>query len=164
MAASNVVMAWSQCSIEIGAVGEEGAMGLSLASIGHIKDKSATLEASEGEKLEMKATGGKTIAEEELEGEFVLKARVIEPDDAFYTTLGLGAVNELKYDVKTHVVSGYRSVKLSPKNTGATGIEAPKCSVKFHPGWSEEDGHFADMEFRILQATADVWYTRFKKA
>lgn len=162
--AETIIMAWSQCSIEIGAAGDAGAMGLSLESIGTIKDKSTTLEASEGDKLEMKATGGRTVAEEELEGDFVLKTRVIEPADALYTKLGLGAAASEKFNVKTHIVAGDWSVKLTPKNSGATGIEAPKCHVKFRPAWSEEEGHWADIEIRILQATSDVWYTRFKKA
>ena len=51
-------MSWSKCQIEIGKTGENDVMATSLKSVGVIKDKSSTLEASEGEALEAKATGG----------------------------------------------------------------------------------------------------------
>ena len=70
MAKKNIKMAWSKCTIEIGTTGGNGAMATSLTSIGTIKDKSSTLEPSDGETLEAKATGGETVAKEAQEGGF----------------------------------------------------------------------------------------------
>lgn len=85
MASKKKIMAWSECTIEIGKTGENDAMASSLTDIGVIKDKSSTLEPSDGDTLEAKATGGKTVAKEQLEGGFLLKTRVIEPDDELLT-------------------------------------------------------------------------------
>ena len=73
MANKKKIMAWSECTIEIGKTGADDAMAAALSSIGTIKDKSSTLEPSDGDTLEAKASGGKTVAKEQLEGGFVLK-------------------------------------------------------------------------------------------
>lgn len=53
-----IIMAWSKCTIEIAPTGADDAFnGTELKSIGVIKDKSTTLEPSDGDALEMKATG-----------------------------------------------------------------------------------------------------------
>lgn len=163
MASKKKIMAWSECTIEIGKTGESDAMASSLTDIGVIKDKSSTLEPSDGDTLEAKATGGKTVAKEQLEGGFLLKTRVIEPDDELLTILGIGAVSGEDFNVKTHVVDGDWSVRLTPKNVGAVGIKAPKTNISYKPGWSEEEGNYADIEFEILKGATDVWYSRFKK-
>ena len=163
MASKKKIMAWSECTIEIGKTGENDAMASSLTDIGVIKDKSSTLEPSDGDTLEAKATGGKTVAKEQLEGGFLLKTRVIEPDDELLTMLGIGAVSGDDFNVKTHVVDGDWSVRLTPKNVGAVGIKAPKTNISYKPGWSEEEGTYADIEFEILKGATDVWYSRFKK-
>ena len=158
------IMSWSKCTVEIGKTGENDAMATELTNIGTIKDKSSTLEASEGEALEAKATGGELIAKEVSEGSFQLKTRVIEPTDDLLTELGLGeAGTEGEFNVKTHVVEGDFSVKVTPKNVGAKGIKAPKCSITYTPGWSEEEGHYADLTFDILKGEADYWYSKFTK-
>ena len=166
MAKNKVIMAWSKCKIEIAASSEEETMPLSLTEIGKVKDKSTTLEAEDGETLEAKATGGEIIAEEELEGKYILKTRIIEPSDALYTTLGLGEADSQPegtpdFKVKTHVVSGQFAMQVTPKNKGAKGIKAPLCSVKFRPGTSEEEGNYADLELSILKTSAGDWYSRF---
>lgn len=163
MANKQKIMAWSECIIEIGKTAANDAMATSLSNIGVIKDKSSTLEPSDGDTLEAKASGGKTVAKEQLEGGFVLKTRVIEPDDELLTTLGLGAVAGEDFNVKTHVVDGDWSVRVTPKNVGAIGIKIPKTSIGYKPGWSEEEGNYADIEFEILKGASDVWYSRFKK-
>lgn len=163
MANKQKIMAWSECSIEMGKTAANDAMAASLSSIGVIKDKSSTLEPSDGDTLEAKATGGKTVAKEQLEGGFILKTRVIEPDDELLTLLGIGAVSGEDFNVKTHVVDGDFSVRVTPKNVGAVGIKAAKTNVIYKPGWSEEEGHYADLEFEILKGATDVWYSRFKK-
>lgn len=160
-----VVMSWSECSIKIGKTGVADAMSASLTSIGNIKDKSTTLESTEGEKLQAKATGGKLIAQEEREGEMVLKTRVIEDDFAFLATL-IGATNdstakELK--VTSHIVADDYSVELSPKNVGATGLKIRKAHVSYKPGFSEEEGHFADLTFTVLECADGELYTKFTK-
>ena len=81
-----IIMAWSKCTIEIAPTGADDAFnGTELKSIGVIKDKSTTLEPSDGDALEMKATGGETVAKEVQEGGFTLKTRVIEPDELYST-------------------------------------------------------------------------------
>lgn len=157
------IMAWSECSIEIGQTTDD-TMATNLVSIGTIKDKSSSLEPSDGDALEAKSTGGHTVAKEAQEGGFVLKTRVIEPDDSLLTTLGLGEIKDSEFNVKTHIVDGDFSVKVTPKNVGAKGIKAPKCSVAYKPGWSEEEGNYADLEFDILLGEAGYWYSRFTKA
>ncbi len=47
---------------------------------------------------------------------------------------------------------------------GAKGIKAPKCSITYKPGWSEEDGNYADIDFEILKGDGGYWYSIFKKA
>lgn len=162
------IMAWSKCDIEIGKTGSNDAMSTTLTNIGTIKDKSSSLEATDGEVLEIKGEGGETADKEQLEGGFTAKARVIEPDDTLLTLLGLGQAGEAgsdEYDVTTHVVSEYFSAKITPKNVGAVGIKAPKCSIKAKPGWSTAEGHYLDLEFEILKTSGanPKWYTRFKK-
>lgn len=158
------IMAWSKCLIEIGKTGANDIMATTLKSIGIIKDKSSTLEASEGEALEAKATGGELVAKEVTEGGFQLKTRVIEPTDELLLELGLGEAKDSEFNIKTHVVEGDFSVKLTPKNIGAKGIKAPKCSITYTPGWSEEEGNYADLTFDILKGEGDYWYSIFTKA
>lgn len=162
-----VIMAWSECDIEIAKSLETGEFPTEgLTSVGVIKDKSSTLEPSDGDKLEMKKTGGKVVASESLEGGYVLKTRVIEPTDEFMESLGLGAAGTDggDFDVKTHLVADQHAVKVTPKKVGAVGIKAPVTDVAYKPGWSEEDGNYVDLEFNILQGAADYWYSRFKKS
>lgn len=158
------IMAWSECSVEIGRTPDDGTMATVLTSIGTIKDKSSSLEPSDGDKLEAKASGGKTVAKEQLEGGYMLKTRVIEPDDELLSKLGLGAAStEGDFNVRTHVVDGDWSVKVTPKNIGAKGVKAPLTNISYKPGWSEEEGNYADLEIEILKGETDIWYTRFAK-
>lgn len=167
MAKNKKIMAWSKCKIRIGTTADDGSMAAGLTSIGTIKDKSCSLEPSDGDVLEAKETGGGTVAKEQQEGGFLLKARVIEPDDSLLTMLGLGSGSAESYNVKTHIVDKEFSVEVEPKNVGAIGIRAPKTAVAYKPGWSEEEGNYADLEFEILKDEEDenaYWYQRFKKA
>lgn len=162
-----IIMSWSKCGIEIGDTGANDAMAATLTSVGEVKDKSASIESSEGDSLEMKSTGGETVAKETQEGGQTLKFRVIEPADALYTRLGIGSVDSDEYSVETHVVDKEMSVKVTPKNVGAKGIKAPKCSVSVQPGWSEEDGHYIDFTMEILHGaqvdgqSKPYWYKKF---
>ena len=54
-ATQKVIMAWSECEIEIAKAQEDGNFPTTgLTKVGVIKDKSSTLEPSDGDKLEMK--------------------------------------------------------------------------------------------------------------
>lgn len=160
------IMAWSKCTFEIGKTGDNDAMCAdeSLTNIGVIKDKSSSLEPSDGDELEMKATGGETVAKEVSEGGFKATTRVIEPTDELLTLLGIGKAVSSEMQISTHIVEGDWSLKITPKNVGAKGIKAPKCSIIYKPGWSEEDGNYADIDFEILKGDADYWYSYFTKA
>lgn len=164
MATERIIMAWNECDISIAPSQEDGSFPTTnLTSVGTIKDKSSTLEPSDGDTLEMKKTGGKVVASESNEGGFLLKTRVIEPTSALMTMLGLGTAEGDDFKVKTHIVDGNFAVKVEPKKAGAMGVKAPLTDVKYKPGWSEEDGNYVDLEFNILQGPADYWYSRFKK-
>lgn len=161
---AKVIMSWSKCKIEVGEAVDNGAsMPTSLSSVGTIKDKSTTLEPSDGDTLEMKETGGKTVAKETSEGGLTLNTRIIEPSDETYTLFGLGsaAASEGEYNVATHIVKKNFAFKLTSKNIGSKGLKAPFTSVSAKPGYSEEDGHYIDLAFDILQGDADYWYQRF---
>lgn len=165
MAVKKKIMAWSECTFEIGKTADDDSMATSLTDIGVIKDKSSSLEPSDGDSLEMKSTGGHTVAKETSEGGFTATTRVIEPTDELLTLLGLGTADteNSEFKVKTHIVDGDWSLKITPKNVGAVGIKAPKCNITYKPGWSEEDGNYADIDFEILLGAAEYWYSRFKK-
>lgn len=167
-----MIMAWSKCDISVGETGASDAMASSLTSVGVIKDKSSTLETADGDALEMKATGGETVGYEKQEGTVTLTTRVIEPDNAFFTSFGIGDVDSDEdgtLSIQTLVVPKEFSVKVSPKNIGARGLMAPKTSVSISLGWSEEDGNFADVTFGILhgqqkdQSGKGYWFKYFTK-
>lgn len=164
--AKKIIMAWSKCKFEIGKTKDDDTMATELTDIGTIKDKSSTLEPSDGESLEMKATGGETVAKETQEGGYKATTRVIEPTAELLTTLGLGAAATEGGDFKvnTHIVDGDWSLQITPKNTGARGIKAPKTNITYKPGWGEEDGNYADIDFDILKGDAGYWYSIFTKA
>ncbi|MBR5043002.1 MAG: hypothetical protein IKX67_07150 [Bacteroidales bacterium] len=158
-------MAWSKCKTEIGIATGSFSMPASLSSVGKIKDKSAVLEALDGDELSAKATGGEEVGHEDLEGGMRLTVRVIEPTNELYETLGLGeVVNTTDFNVKTHVPVQNFGVKVTPKNVGAMGITCPLSSVKCKPGWSDSEGNFLDLIFNFIKIDEDSnWYTRFKK-
>lgn len=159
-----VIMSWSEVLVLFGETGEEDAMATVLYTLGIINDKSTSLTYTEGDTLTAKATGGKTIAEEYSEGTVEVTTRVKEMDFATENLL-TGAViestdNELV--VKTHVVEKEMSLKVVPKNVGAIGIKARRCKVKFVPGYSEEEGNFIDVTFKILECEDGELYRKFR--
>jgi hypothetical protein len=168
--AKKIIMAWSKCKFEIGKTQDDDTMATTLTDIGTIKDKSSTLEPSDGESLEMKATGGETVAKETQEGSYKATTRVIEPSNELLTLLGLGEEvttegdDKGDYKVNTHIVDGDWSLKITPKNAGAKGMKAPKTNITYKPGWSEEDGNYVDIDFDILKGEAGYWYSIFVKA
>ena len=159
-------MSWSKCTIEIGQTGAADALATTLESIGTIADRSTSLESGDGEVLEMKASGGAVVAKEQSEGEITLNTRIIEPDYAFLATL-LDADHddvEKTLTVRSQLVNAPYSVKLTPKNVGATGLEIRKANVTYKDGYSEEEGHYADLTFTVLACADGELYTKFKKA
>lgn len=160
-------MAWSKCMVEFGVATGSFTMPSSLTNCGVIKDKSAILEALDGDELSAVGTGGEEVGHEDLEGGMQLTIRVIEPENALLTALGLGAVasGSTDFNVKTHIPANNFGVKVTPKNIGAIGIKCPLTSVKYKPGWSDADGNYADIVFRFLKIDEDSdWYSRFVKA
>ena len=167
------IMAWSKCKIEIGTTGANDAMAASLTSVGVISNQSSTLSAEVGDALQAIATGGEIVAEEAQEGTLTLETTIIEPENSLLVLLGLTKETVAADDVnvKTHIVSGDWSVKVTPKNQGAIGIEAPKCSITYQPAWDEENGNTAILTFNIHKTTEiaaaenvdqNYWYKRFK--
>lgn len=165
MANKKIIMSWSKCKIEVGKLAEDSdAMASSLTNIGTINDKSTTLATEDGESLTATATGGIVVAEEEGEPTVTVTTRVKEMDFDI-ENLFTGAVistDKNSLTVKTNVVSGEFSMKLTPKNIGATGIKARRCHVSFRPGSSEEEGQYVDLTFKILACEDGELYTKFK--
>lgn len=161
---AKIIMAWSKCKIEIGRTGANDAMAESLTDIGVILNQSSSLEAEAGETMQAIATGGEVVAEEAQEGTLRLETTLIEPSEQISTLLGIGTVSDGEITVSTHVVDGNWSVKVTPKNIGAKGIAAPKCSIAYKPSWSEENGNQLTLSFNIhktTDATPNYWYKRF---
>ncbi len=161
---SKIIMSWSKVKIEVGETGANDAMAANLTDVGVISDKSTSLSAEDGETLTAKATGGIVVAEEEGEPVITITTRVKEMSSTV-ETMFTGAVagqsaNELT--VKSNVVSNDFSVKLTPKNIGSTGIRARRTHVSFRPGYSEEEGQYTDLTFKILACEDGELYTKFK--
>ncbi|MCM1217646.1 MAG: hypothetical protein NC548_24405 [Lachnospiraceae bacterium] len=159
-----IIMSWSECRVEVGYTGEGDAFATELVSVGTINDKSTTLATADGETLEAKASGGKTVAREEGEPVVTITTRVKEMDfdtEGFFT----GAVKSSDGDeleVSTNIVQKEMSVKVTPKNIGAIGVKAPRCSVTFRPGSSEDEGHYVDLTFTILEPESGKLYKKFR--
>lgn len=159
-----VIMSWSEVLVLFGETGTEDAMATVLYTLGIINNKSTSLTYTEGDTLTAKASGGKTIAEEYSEGTIEITTRIKEMDFATENLL-TGAVIETadgELVVKTHVVEKEMSLKVVPKNVGAIGIKARRCKVKFVPGYSEEEGNFVDVKFKILECEDGELYRKFR--
>lgn len=165
-AKTRIIAIWLECTIDIADVTADESMPTTgFESIGTIKNKSTTLEATDGETLELKSSGGHTVDMVETEGGFAIKTTVIEPTK-LYKALGLTADDydaTGKMKVKTHVVEDRKAVRLAPKRIGGMGIEAPVCHVSFKPTGSEEEGGSAEVTFNFLFGQQEYWYERFKK-
>lgn len=64
--------------------------------------------------------------------------------------------------VVTHIVEKEMSLKVVPKNVGGIGIKARRTKVKFVPGYSEEEGHYVDVTFKILECEDGELYKKFR--
>ena len=126
-------MAWSKCKVEFGVATGSFTMPSSLTSCGIIKDKSAVLEALDGDELSAVGTGGEEVGHEDLEGGMQLTIRVIEPENALLTALGLGAVasGSTDFNVKTQLtdqtdkrknIIGVQQLPLKPDKRGKVKV------------------------------------------
>lgn len=177
MARNKVIAAWSKCKVEFGDTGENDAFASILTDVGIIKDKTTELSAEDGDTLQLIATGGEVVAEDQNEGTLQLQTTVIEPSAALYTALGIAdAEADGEQKVKTHIVPGDKSVKVTPKNKGAKGIKAPLCRISVQPIYDEEQGNALLLTFKIFKTTGipetparennpavdnNYWYSRF---
>ena len=161
---SKIIMSWSKVKIEVGKTGANDAMAALLTDIGTINDKSTSLSSEDGETLTATATGGIVVAEEEGEPSYSITTRIKEMPFEIESMFNGAEVNgdgdELT--VKTNVVSDDFSVKLTPKNIGAVGIKARRTHVSFRPGYSEEEGNYIDLTFKILACEDGELYKKYK--
>ena len=125
----------------------------------------------------MKATGGEVVAQEDLEGTLEVETTVIEPTAELYEKLGIAAKDaDGEQKVKTHIVPGDKSIKITPHNKGARGIKAPLCRIKVAPAMDEQNGNAIKITASIFKTTGvpetpgsgetpavdnNYWYSRF---
>lgn len=165
MAKDKVIMAWSKCKVELAPMPENETMADDSAffDVGYIRTNTTSLSSNEGDALQAIETGGAIIAEEKQEGDFSLATEVIEPSANLYKNLGIGVMDENGDDINvtTHIVPGNYCMRLTPKNLGAMGISAPKCSVSVSPAFGDDTGNALTLNVSILQGTAGYWYKKF---
>lgn len=159
-----VIMSWSEVLILFGETGANDAMATILYTLGIINDKSTSLAYTEGDTLTAVATGGKVVAEEYSEGAVEVTTRVKEMTFATENLLTGAAIEETDGElvVTTHIVEKEMSLKVVPKNIGGIGLKARRCKVKFVPGYSEEEGHYVDVTFKILECEDGELYRKFR--
>lgn len=171
MSNSRIIAIWQECDVKIAPAKDDESWPTTdseFTSVGVIKEKTTTLEATQGETLELKSTGGHTVDIVETEGSLKLKTTTIEPNE-LYKILGLtdnDLSDTVEQGIKTHVVDKRFAVKLTPKRVGGIGYKFPVTQVSIQPGGSEEEGGSAVITFSVIKpADEDTpWYTRFKKA
>lgn len=171
MSKPRIIAIWQECDIQIAESSSDETWPSSdsaFSSVGVIKEKTTTLEATEGETLELKSTGGHTVDIVETEGSLQLKTTTIEPT-SLYKVLGLTdaeLTDSVEQGIKTHVVDKRFAVKLTPKRIGGIGYKFPVTQVSVKPGGSEEEGGSAEITFNVIKPADEsvAWYTRFKKA
>lgn len=162
---SKIIMSWSKCKVEVGKTGANDAFAASLTDVGVINDKSTSLASEDGETLTATATGGVVVAIEEGEPVITLTTRVKEMSyavETLFTGAVVGGTDNDELTVKTNVVSDDFSVKVTPKNIGATGIKIRRAHVSFRPGSSEEEGQFVDLTFKVMACEDGELYKKFK--
>lgn len=158
-----IIMAWSKCKISLAPMPEDESMAEDSAffDIGIISNNTTSLSASEGDALQAIESGGAIVAEEKQEGDFSLSTDVIEPSNELYVELGIGYIKDDDAFVTTHIVPGNYCLKLTPKNLGAKGIKAPKCSVSVTPTFGDDAGHGMTLNISILQGDGGYWYSKY---
>lgn len=164
MAQISKTMSWSRVRLAAAPTGANEAMATDLQELGTIKDKSTTLSMEAGEELVCKATGGITVAREVGEGTYSLTTRIIEPtfDEEGFLTGNTKSTDGKSMVVKTSIVNGDFSLKLTPKNIGATGIKVRRAHVTYVIGYSEEEGRYADVTFEFLACSDGEIFSWFE--
>lgn len=159
---NRIIMSWSKCKIDLAPMPDDESMADSgLFNVGIIRNNTTSLSAEDGDALQAIETGGAIVAEERQEGTFSLSTEIIEPSDDLYVNLGLGRKSGEDLLVDTHVVPGYYSLKLTPKNIGAKGIKIPKASISVTPAFGDDTGHALTLNLSILKGDAGYWYSKF---
>ena len=158
-----IIMAWSKHKLYIAPTPDDESMAddSTLFDVGIIRSNTTNLSTEDGDALQAIETGGAIVAEEKQEGTFELASEIIEPTDELYTQLGIAHQDGEEVKIDTHIVPGYWSFKLVPKNLGAKGIKAPKCSISVAPAYGDDTGHALALTFSILQGEAGYWYSKF---
>lgn len=159
-----IIMSWSKVLVLFGETGEDDTMATNLYTLGVINDKSTSLTYTEGDTLTALATGGVTVAEEYSEGTLEVTTRIKEMDFATENLLTGATISEQKDEltVTTHIVEKEMSLKVVPKNVGSIGLKARRTKVKFVPGYTEEEGNYVDVTFKILECLDGELYKKFK--
>lgn len=159
-----IIMSWSEVLVLFGETGTDDAMATTLYTLGVINDKSTSLSYNQGDTLTAAATGGKTVAEEYSEGTVEVTTRVKEMDFATENLLTGATIDEEQGEltVTTHIVEKEMSLKVVPKNIGGIGIKARRTKIKFVPGYSEEEGQYTDVTFKILECEDGELYKKFR--
>lgn len=149
-------MAWSKCKVEIGDTGDKDAFATTLTQVGKTQDQSTELTSSDGDTLTEKASGGEVVAEEQNEGTLKLVTKIIEPSAEFLEELGIAEAEDGNGEqaIKTHIVSGDKSIKITPKNKGAKGIKIPTSSVSVAENYDEKDGNILTLTANVHKTTA----------
>ena len=160
---NRIIMAWSKCKIEIAPMPDDETMASddAMMDIGILRNNSTSMSTEEGDSLQAQESGGGIVAEEQQEGSFRLQTELIEPSNDLYVKLGLGSEVGDDLNVKTHIVNANYSVKLTPKNLGAKGIKAPKCSISVAPSFGDDTGNGLSVTINILNGDAGYWYSKF---
>jgi hypothetical protein len=151
-----IIMAWSKCKVEFGDVGDNDAFASKLFDVGKIRNQTTELSSNDGDTLTETASGGEVVAEEMLDGTLQLQTTIIEPSPELYKELGIAEdeTNDGEQRVKTHVVPGEKSIKVTPKNKGARGIKAPCCALSVAPAMDEQNGNGLVLTAKIHKTTA----------
>ncbi len=141
---------WAMCNFAIGKCGANGELATTFADIGDAEENTTTMATDQGEVKELKKSGGVLVDRIEQEGVTYIETTLIDPT-TLYQTLGLGTNSDTKVRVKTHVVEGNYSMRLTPLRTGGYGIEAPCTQISFLPQGEEAKGAAVKVRFTFLQ-------------
>lgn len=150
-----IIMGWSKCKVDIGKTGDNDAFAADLFNVGKTRNQTTTLSSNDGDTLTETASGGEVVAMEQLDGTYQLQTTVIEPSAELYKVLGIAEDEDSNGEqkIKTHVVDGDFSIKVTPKNKGAKGIKAPVCRISVAPAYDEQDGNSLVITANIIKTT-----------
>ncbi len=148
-------MAWSKCKFDIGDAGDNDEFAAALMNVGKTQDQSTELTSDDGDTLTEKASGGEVVGEEQNEGTVQIVTKIIEPSAELLESLGIADAEDENGEqaIKTHIVPGVKSIKITPKNKGAKGIKAPTTSVSVTENYDEKDGNILTLTAKVHKTT-----------